>query len=88
MTPLEAIAAGTSDAARCMGLGDETGAIAEGLSADLLLVDGDPLTDVRILEDRARLRLIMKDGVVFKTDLPDGLKATKGSPVPFSTPTA
>ena len=34
--------------------------------ADLLLVDGDPLADIAILQDRAALRMIMKDGVPHK----------------------
>ena len=80
MKPLAAIAAGTSDAALCMGLGDETGVIAKGRFADLLLVDGDPLVDVRILEDRARLRLIMKEGIIYKADMPGRFSTAKGRP--------
>ena len=38
----------------------------EGALADLLLVDGDPLDDVSILQERARLFAIMKDGVFHK----------------------
>lgn len=87
MKPLDAIAAGTSDAAICMGLGDETGVIAKGRLADLLLVDGDPLADIRILEDRARLRLIMKDGVVYKDDMPGRLSTAKGRPEPVAIST-
>ena len=41
-----ALRTATSDAARALGLADETGRIAEGFSADLLVVDGDPLTDL------------------------------------------
>jgi imidazolonepropionase-like amidohydrolase len=69
MTPMQAIVAGTGMAARCMGLGDETGVIRQGYFADLLLVDVDPLADVTLLEDRSHLRLIMKDGVVYKDTL-------------------
>ncbi len=38
----------------------------KGYLADLLLVDGDPLADIRILQDRARLVAIMKDGLFHK----------------------
>jgi imidazolonepropionase-like amidohydrolase len=69
MKPLHAIAAATSDAAACIGLGEQTGQVAAGRYADLLLVDGDPLTDVRILENRARLRLVMKAGQIVKRDI-------------------
>jgi imidazolonepropionase-like amidohydrolase len=50
MSPAEAIAAATTGAARLLGLENEVGRIAPGLSADLIAVDGDPLTDVTRLE--------------------------------------
>jgi imidazolonepropionase-like amidohydrolase len=69
MTPLQAITAGTGMGAECMGLGEETGVLREGLFADLLVVDGDPLKDVTILESRDNLRLIMKNGDIIKNTL-------------------
>src|SRR5690606_40424162 len=42
------------------------GAVEEGALADLLLVDGDPLADIRLLEDPAKLMVIMKDGRIYK----------------------
>jgi imidazolonepropionase-like amidohydrolase len=66
MTPMQAIVAGTKMGAQCMGRGDEVGVLREGRFADLLVVDGDPLEDVRILQARSRLRLIMQDGVAVK----------------------
>lgn len=69
MTSMQAIVAATRMGAECMGLGGEAGVLREGAYADLLAIDGDPLDDVRILEDRARLRLIMKDGVFVKNTL-------------------
>ncbi len=69
MTPMQAIVAATRMGAACMGLGDEVGVLRVGMAADLLVVDGDPLADVRLLEDRARLRLILKDGAVIKNSL-------------------
>lgn len=68
MTPMQAIVAGTSMAAKCMGLAD-TGVIRPDKLADLIVVDGDPLGDVRLLQDRARLKLIMHDGNVLKNTL-------------------
>ncbi|MGH8446858.1 MAG: amidohydrolase family protein [Solimonas sp.] len=61
-TPLQAIVAGTGDAARCVGLADEIGTIATGRRADLVCVDADPLADIRVLQDRERLTLIVQDG--------------------------
>jgi imidazolonepropionase-like amidohydrolase len=69
MTPMQAIVAGTKMGAQCMGLGDEVGTLREGMLADLLVVSGDPLLDVTVLQDRARLRLIMKDGAIVKNTL-------------------
>jgi imidazolonepropionase-like amidohydrolase len=69
MTPMQALVAATRMGATCMGLGDETGVLRAGMLADFLVVDGNPLEDVRILEDRDRLRMIVKDGVVYKDTL-------------------
>ena len=49
-----------------MGMGDELGQIKEGYLADLLLVDGDPIANVRILQDKNRMLAIMKDGKFHK----------------------
>jgi imidazolonepropionase-like amidohydrolase len=64
MTPMQALVAATSRAAECIGRSD-VGLIAPGRYADLLVVEGDPLADVRILEERARLKLVMKAGRSF-----------------------
>lgn len=46
------------------------GVIQEGAYADLLIVEGDPVADVRVLEDPAsNLRLIMKNGTIYKNTL-------------------
>jgi imidazolonepropionase-like amidohydrolase len=50
MSPAEAIASATTGAARLLGMENEIGRIAPGLSADLIAVEGDPLTDVTRLE--------------------------------------
>ncbi|NTU81590.1 MAG: amidohydrolase family protein, partial [Chloroflexales bacterium] len=49
LTPMQVIVAATSGGARVLGLGDELGVIAPGLAADILVVDGDPLTDITAL---------------------------------------
>jgi imidazolonepropionase-like amidohydrolase len=65
-TPMEAIQAATKYGGEIMEMGNELGMVQEGYLADLLLVDGDPLTDVRILQDQRRIVAIMKDGVFHK----------------------
>lgn len=62
MTPMQAIVAATSDAADCIGLGREIGSIEAGKKADIILVDGNPLDDVTILERGAAVLRVMKDG--------------------------
>ena len=65
-TPVEALVAATKLGGELMGGGDKLGQIKAGYLADLLVVDGDPTRDVRILQDASRLALIMKDGKVHK----------------------
>lgn len=63
-TPMETICAATRDAAHLMDMQRELGTLAPGKLADLLVVDGDPLRDIRVLLDRARLTVVMKDGEI------------------------
>ncbi len=62
MTPMEAIVSCTRWGGQMMMKGKELGEIKEGYLADLLLVDGDPVSNIAILQDRAKLLAIMKDG--------------------------
>ena len=64
LTPMQALQAATGWAAECLGIGRELGTVEKGKLADLVVVDGDPLADLRILTDLARIRLVVKDGVV------------------------
>jgi imidazolonepropionase-like amidohydrolase len=65
-TPAEALSAATMLGGQVMGMGDELGLVREGYLADLLLVDGDPTKDVRVLQDKARLKMIMKGGAIYQ----------------------
>ena len=64
MTPMEAIYAATVAGADNLGKSDALGTIEPGKYADIVAVDGDPLTDVTELED---VDFVMKEGVVYKT---------------------
>jgi imidazolonepropionase-like amidohydrolase len=66
MSPMEAIVAATRYGGEIMGMGNELGQVKEGFLADLILVDGDPIANVRILQERDRLLAIMKDGKFHK----------------------
>lgn len=63
-TPTEALVAATKLGGELMDL--KVGQIAPGYLADLLLVDGDPMSDVTVLQNRDRLAMIMKGGQLHK----------------------
>jgi len=63
MTPLEAIQAATINAADLMDWGPDVGSIEDGMYADIIAVRGNPLDDVRELED---VQFVMKGGEVYK----------------------
>ncbi len=65
-TPMEAIVGATALGGAIMGMADSLGQVRQGFLADLLLVDGDPLKDVTILQDRTKLLAIMKGGTFHK----------------------
>jgi imidazolonepropionase-like amidohydrolase len=69
-TPMEAIVGATKWGGEIMGKPHELGQVRKGFLADLLLVDGDPLADLALLQDRKRLLAIMKDGVFHKPPPP------------------
>jgi imidazolonepropionase-like amidohydrolase len=61
MTPMQIIVAATRNAAHVCGLERELGTLEPGKLADVLVVDGDPLTDVHVL---TQTRLVLRDGVI------------------------
>jgi imidazolonepropionase-like amidohydrolase len=66
LTPVQALQAGTVNAADLMGWSDRIGSVAPGKFADLVAVRGNPLDDVTLLQ---HVRFVMKDGVVYKNEL-------------------
>src|SRR2546423_2339829 len=65
-SPMETLVAATKHGGEIMGKPGELGVVAPGALADLVIVDGDPLADIAILQDRNKLRMIMKDGALHK----------------------
>jgi imidazolonepropionase-like amidohydrolase len=66
LSPAQALVAATKWGGEIMGQGHELGRIADGYLADLLVVTGDPTEDVRVLQNRGNLHVIMKDGRLHK----------------------
>lgn len=65
---IEVIRSATTTAAELFNMTGEIGRVAPGLRADLIAVDGNPLEDLGLLQDPARLKLIVKDGDISKED--------------------
>jgi imidazolonepropionase-like amidohydrolase len=63
LTPLQAIAAGTRNAAWAAGVDETTGTIAAGMNADLVLLSADPLADIR---NTRAIRAVIQDGRVVR----------------------
>jgi len=66
MKPIDAIQAATVNAAELLEWRDKAGELSKGHFADLIAVDGDPLSDVTALE---HVRFVMKGGTVVKNEL-------------------
>ena len=65
MTPMQAIVAITRNSAEC-GRFANTGTIEAGKRADLIVVDGQPLDDIGVLQDARNVQLVMRDGQIMK----------------------
>jgi imidazolonepropionase-like amidohydrolase len=59
---MQALQAATHRAAECLGLEAEIGTIEKGKWADLVLVEGDPLRDISVLQDVRRIKRVIKGG--------------------------
>lgn len=64
LTPLEVITCATKTGAEIMGRGDEFGTLEKGKLADVLIVDGDVVADVSLLEDRSKFIAVLQGGVI------------------------
>lgn len=71
-TPAEVLAAATRDGGAVMGMADRLGLIKPGYIADILLIDGDPLADISILQRRERISAIMQNGAFYRQPEPAG----------------
>ena len=67
MDPMDAIQSATSRAAAMLDMQGQIGVVAPGAFADVIAVNGDPLRDIKVLEN---VQFVMKDGKVYKSDKP------------------
>jgi len=74
LSPVQALQAGTINAAELMGWSDRIGSVSAGKLADLVAVSADPVAEVRVLQ---HVQFVMKDGVVYKNDLVQGAAAAQ-----------
>lgn len=64
MKPIDALLSATKMGAELMGWGDKLGKVKPGFWADLILVDGDPLADIKILQDTSKISVVIKAGKI------------------------
>lgn len=71
LTAMEALMAGTANGAMAMNLDGQVGQIVEGFLADVIVVDGNPLDNMRVLYDKRNVHVVIKDGEI--QSFPDDL---------------
>lgn len=69
LTPMEAIVSATKTASEVLGMERKIGTIERGKIADLIVVDGNPLEDIRLLQKKEKILVIMREGRFFKSNL-------------------
>jgi len=70
-SPMDAILAATKHGAMACFMGEETGTLEVGKFADIIVVDGNPLDDIRILQDLEKIKMVLLEG---KVEIDRGLK--------------
>ncbi len=66
MSPMEAIVAATMNGAKAVGLEEKIGTLEKGKIADIIVVDGNPLSDIKVLRDTSKIVLVVKEGRIVK----------------------
>ncbi|MCZ6774648.1 MAG: amidohydrolase family protein [Proteobacteria bacterium] len=76
-TPAEALKAATKWGGEIMGMGDELGQLKTGYLADLIMIDGDPVKDITLFQNKDNILMVMKDGEYFVEPQPRRAKGQK-----------
>jgi imidazolonepropionase-like amidohydrolase len=69
MSPMKALLCATKNAGEALGMGDKLGTLEPGKWADLIVIDGDPIEDITVLQKKEKVVLVMKEGVVYRNSL-------------------
>ena len=75
LKPMEVLVAATKLGAEAMRMADKIGTVQAGKFADFIVVDGNPLDDITILEDQRRITHVMKGGQFFKRPAEEAISA-------------
>lgn len=70
LTPMDAIVAATKTAAECLDMAQDVGTLEPTKYADLVIVDGDPLADIRVLQDEHKIVQVYKGGALVTLTAP------------------
>lgn len=62
--PMDAIIAATRNGAKACGMENQIGTIEKGKLADIIVVNGNPLEDIKVLQDKNNIRMVMKEGEI------------------------
>ena len=65
MTPMDAILTATRNAAHAIKMDKELGTVEKGKLADIIAVNGDPLKDITVLQEKKNIQMVMKEGRVY-----------------------
>jgi imidazolonepropionase-like amidohydrolase len=76
LAPDQALLTATRNAAEALGAGDRLGTLVPGKLADLLVVAGEPDRDVRVLQDPARIRVVVQEGRIVVDRRPEAERLT------------
>jgi len=85
LSAMDAIVAATGNAARALGWNSWLGTLAPGKVADLIVLDSNPLDDLRVLAQKEHVQFVMKDGLIAACPVDHGLppEIFGGNPLPI-----
>lgn len=72
MKPMHALQTATINAAKAIKLDKDLGTLETGKLADIVAVNGDPLADIKLLQDKKNIQIVMKEGKVYADRRPGG----------------